>query len=379
MPGIAALFLRLGATAFGGPAAHIALMENEIVVQRGWLSRPEFLDLLGAVNLIPGPKSTEMALFIGYRRAGWPGLIVAGLSFILPAVLIVTAIAWAYVRYGKLPEAEGLLYGIKPIMIAVVAEAVWNLGRTALRTWLLGIAGVGAAALAWRGINPVLVLLIAGAFILAFRAATQSRRAAVAGLAPVVGSGGFRLLSTAGTLAPFSLWPMFLFFLKAGLVMFGSSYVLLAFLHTDLVEHRQWLTASQLLDAVAVGQFTPGPLFTTATFVGYVLGGWPAALAATAAIFLPAFALCAAVGPFAARLRESRLLAAFMDGVNVAALALMAVLTWQLAPTALVDWLTISLAVAALVWLLLYRVNSTWLILAGAAIGLARYMFEIGP
>lgn len=374
---VTALFLRLGTTAFGGPAAHIALMEQEVVVQRGWLSRAEFLDLLGIVNLIPGPNSTEMAILIGYRRAGWLGLLVAGVCFILPAALIVTTIAWAYVKYGKLPPGEGLLYGIKPVIIAVMVQAMWNLGRAAVKTWLLAIVGAGAVALAIFGVNPLLVLLIPGVFMVVARAAAQSSRGTTPCLSPLLGATtGFRLLSTAGTLAPFSLWPMFLFFLKVGAVMFGSGYVLLAFLHTDLVEHRHWLTEGQLLDAVSVGQFTPGPLLTTATFIGYVLGGPVAALVATVAIFLPAFVLCAVTGPYATRLRQSRLVGGFLDGVNVASLALLIVVTWHLSGTALVDWLAISLAVAAAVWLMFYRVNSTWLILAGAAVGLARFVFQ---
>ncbi len=374
---VTALFLRLGTTAFGGPAAHIALMEQEVVVRRGWLSRAEFLDLLGIVNLIPGPNSTEMAILIGYRRAGWLGLLVAGVCFILPAALIVTIIAWAYVKYGKLAPGEGLLYGIKPVIIAVMVQAMWNLGRAAVKTWLLAIVGAGAVALAVFGVNPLLVLLIPGVFMVVARAAAQSLRGTTPCLSPLLGATtGFRLLSTAGTLAPFSLWPMFLFFLKVGAVMFGSGYVLLAFLHTDLVEHRHWLTEGQLLDAVSVGQFTPGPLLTTATFIGYVLGGPVAALVATVAIFLPAFVLCALAEPFASRLRQSRLVGGFLDGVNVASLALMIVVTWHLGGTALVDWLAIGLAVAAAVWLLIYRVNSTWLILGGAAVGLARFVFQ---
>ena len=376
---VAGLFLRLGSTAFGGPAAHIALMEQEVVVRRGWLSRAEFLDLLGIVNLIPGPNSTEMAILIGHRRAGRLGLLVGGVCFILPAALLVSVIAWGYVNYGKLPQAEGLLYGIKPVIIAVMAQAIWNLGRTAVKTWLLAMVGAGAIALSFVGVNPLLVLLISGVFMLAARAAAQPLKGTTGCLSPLLGATtGFRLLSTAGTLAPFSLWPMFLFFLKVGAVMFGSGYVLLAFLRTDLVEHRQWLTEGQLLDAVSVGQFTPGPLLTTATFIGYVLGGPVAALVATLAIFLPAFVLCAVIGPFAPRLRQSRLVGGLLDGVNVASLALMIAVTWHLSGTALVDWLAIALAVAAAVWMLFYRVNSTWLILAGAAVGLARFVFQNG-
>ncbi len=376
---VAALFLRLGATAFGGPAAHIALMEQEVVVRRGWLSRTEFLDLMGIVNLIPGPNSTEMAIFIGYRRAGWLGMLVGGICFILPAALIVSLIASAYVKYGKLPQAEGLLYGVKPVIIAVMAQAMWNLGRTAVKTRLLAIIGTGAVAMSFMAVNPLWVLLFPALLMLAARAAAQPREA-MSGLTPLLGATpGFQLLSTAGTMTPFSVWPMCLFFLKVGSVLFGSGYVLLVFLRTDLVEHRQWLTDGQLLDAISVGQFTPGPLLTTATFIGYILGGPQAALLATVAIFLPAFVLAAIIGPFASRLRQSRLAGGFLDGLNVASLALMLVVTWQLGRTALVDWLTVSFAVAAAVWLLFFRVNSTWLILGGAALGLARFVLSTGP
>jgi chromate transporter len=374
---VAGLFLRLGVTAFGGPTAHIALMEQEVVVRRGWLSRAEFLDLLGTVNLIPGSNPTEMAILIGYRRAGWPGLLLGGICFILPAALIVSAIGWAYVNYGKLPQAEGVFYGIKPVVIAVMAQAIWQLGRASAKTWLLGMVGIGAVVAGFYDVNLLLILLASGLVMFVARASAQTLRAPAAGLTPMLGTTtGFRLLSTAGTMAPFALKPMCLFFLKTGAVMFGSGYVLVAFLHTDLVVHRQWLTEGQLLDAVSIGQFTPGPLLTTATFVGYLLGGPQAAALATVAIFLPAFVFCAVSGPFAARLRQSRLVAGFVSGLNVASLALMVVVTWRLGQVALVDWLTISLGVAAAVWLLFYRVNSTWLILGGAAVGLARFVFE---
>ena len=381
---VAEFFLRLGATAFGGPAVHITLMEEELVVRRGWLSRSEFLDIQDTVNLIPGPNSTEMAILIGYRRAGWLGLLLGGVCFILPAALIVSVIAWAYVAMGKQPLVDGLFYGIKPVIIAVMVQAIWNLGRAAVKSWFLAILCAVAVALDCLGVNLLLVLLIPGMFMVAFRAAARAAAqppdGTAAGLTPLLGAtSGFRLLSTAGTLAPFSVWPMFLFFLKVGVVMFGSSYVLVAFLHADLVEHRQWLTAGQLLNAVAIGQFTPGPLFATATFIGYTLGGPQAALVATVAVFLPAFVLPAIIGPFVPRLRQSRLVGGFLDGVSVASLALMAVVTWQLGGTAMVDWLTISLAVASVVWLLFYRVNSTWLILGGAAVGLARFVLSNGP
>jgi chromate transporter len=376
--GVAGLFLRLGATAFGGPVEHVALMEQEVVVKRGWISRAEFLDLLSIVNLIPGPNSAEMAMFIGYRRAGRLGFLLGSVCFILPAALIVSVVAWVYVNFGKLSLAEDFFYGIKPVIIAVVVQAMWNLGRAAIKTPLLAVVGAGAATLSCFAVNPFLVLLAAGAFMLVFRAASQPK-GSVAGLSPLLGAAsGFPPLSTAGAASSFSLWPIFLFFLKVGFVMFGSGYVMLAFLRTDLVERWHWLTEGQLLDAVAAGQFTPGPLLTTATFIGYVLGGPRAALVATVAIFLPSFVLVAVSGPLVPRLRRSRLARAFLDGVNVALLALLAVVTWQLGRVALVDWLTISLAVAAAVWLLCYRVNSTWLILGGAALGLARFVFQAG-
>lgn len=376
---VAGLFLRLGTTAFGGPAAHIALMEQEAVVRRGWLSREEFLDLLGVVNLIPGPSSTEMAIFLGYRRAGWMGLLLGGVCFILPAALIVSVIAWAYVKFGKLPPAEGLLYGIKPVIIAVVVQALWNLGRMAVKTRLLAVVGVVAAALSYCGVNPLLVLLVAGVLMTAAGAGSQPKGAAAC-LMPLLGMTSASPLATAAAAAaPFSLWILFLHFLKVGSVLFGSGYVLLAFLRADLVENWHWLTENQLLDAVSVGQFTPGPVFTTATFIGYILGGPKAAFVATVAIFLPSFVLVAISGRFVPYLRKSPMAGVFLDGVNVASLALMAVVTWQLGRAALVDWLTITLAVAATIWLLCYRVNSTWLILGGAALGLARVVFQAGP
>jgi chromate transporter len=376
---VAGLFLYLGATAFGGPAEHVALMDKEVVVRRGWFSREEFLDMMGIVNLIPGPNSTEMAMFIGYRRAGWLGFFLGGICFILPASIIVSIIGWFYVNFGKMSQAEGLFYGIKPVVIAVMVQAIWNLSRVAVKTPLLGIVGAVAVTLSCFAVNPFLVLLGTGAFMLVFRAATQPGGAAVC-LAPWLGATTeFRLLSAAGTASSVTLWPMFLFFLKVGFVMFGSGYVMLAFLRTDMVEHWHWLTEGQLLDAVAAGQFTPGPLLTTATFIGYVLGGPQAALVVTVAIFLPSFVLVAVSGPLMPRLLRSRLARAFIDGVNVGLLALLAVVTWQLGWVALVDWLTISLAAAATVWLLFFRVNSTWLLLGGAALGLARFVFQAGP
>jgi chromate transporter len=364
------VFLRLGTTAFGGPAVHISLMEEEVVRRRRWLSRDRFLDLLGAANLIPGPNSTEMAIHVGHDQAGWRGLLVAGACFIVPAMLIVMAIGWAYVRWGTLPEAAGLLYGVKPVIIAVIVQALWGLARTAIKTWQLGALTAGAIAASALGVNELLVLLAAGVGAMtAKRLATRDASSRMAMFGPL-----FPLAPTTTTAvaaAPFGLAPLFVFFLKVGAVLYGSGYVLVAFLRADLVNRWHWLTEAQLLDAVAVGQVTPGPVFTTATFIGYVLGGPSGALLATLGIFLPAFVYVAISGPIVPRLRRSAGAGAFLDGVNVASLALMAVVVAELGNDAIVDLPTIALAVASAVLLIGFRVRSTWLVLGGAAIGLA--------
>ena len=367
---LARLFLKLGATAFGGPAAHVALMEEEVVRRRGWLTHAEFLDLLGATNLIPGPNSTELAMYVGQRRAGWPGLLVAGIGFILPATVIVAVLAWAYVRFGQLPEVEGLLYGVKPVIIAVVVQALWGLGRTAIKSkWLAGVGLAGAVA-CFLGVNELIVLFAAGLGLGAGRA-LRRQQGALACLAPLLANGVGWPLAAAVAAPPASLSALFWFFLKVGSVLFGSGYVLLAFLRADLVERWHWLTDGQLLDAIAVGQFTPGQLFTTATLIGYLLGGPSGAVIATAGIFLPAFVFAALSGPLLPRLRASPVAGAFLDGVNVASLALMAVVTFRLGAAALVDWPAILLAGASAVLLLRYRVNSAWLVLGGAVAGLS--------
>jgi chromate transporter len=379
---LAWLFLKLGTTAFGGPAAHIAMMEDEVVRRRRWLTRKEFLDLLGATNLIPGPNSTELAIHIGHARAGWPGLLVAGTSFILPATLIVTGCAWAYVRLGRLPEVAGILYGVKPVVIAVVLQALWRLGRTAIRGQGLALLALGAAGANALGADELAVLGVAalGAAVAA-RVQASARR-----LPPGSGAGAILLAPVfprtllagvgaaatgGGATVAVGLWPLFAFFVKVGSVLFGSGYVLLAFLRGGLVHERGWLTEAQLLDAVAIGQVTPGPVFTTATFVGYLLAGTPGAAAATVGIFLPAFVFVAISGPLVPRLRRSPLAGAVLDAVNAASLALMAVVTARLAASAVVDGLTLALAVASAVCLLGLRVNSTWLVLAGAIAGFA--------
>jgi len=375
---IARVFLRLGTTAFGGPAAHVAMMEEEVVRRRAWLPREDFLDYLGATNLIPGPNSTELAIHLGFRRGGWPGLLVAGACFIAPAALIVGALAAAYVRYGSLPQAAGVLYGIEPVVIAVVLQALWGLGRTALRTRRLLLVGVGAALLAALGVDELLVLALAAAATLLDawirreeKGAGSVPRPLAVPVLPWTRGAGAVAAAAAPTAVPVGPWPLFAVFLKIGSVLFGSGYVLLAFLRSDLVERLGWLTERQLLDAVAIGQVTPGPVFTTATFVGYLLGGPAGAAAATLGIFLPAFVFVALSGPLVARIRASPLAGAALDGINAASLALMAVVTWTLGRAALVDLPTVALAVVAAVLLVRYRVNSAWLVLGGGVLGTA--------
>ena len=364
---LALLFLRLCATAFGGPAAHIAMMEDEVVQRKRWLTRAEFLDLIAAVNLIPGPNSTELAIHIGLL-AGWRGLIVAGVCFILPAMVLVTLAAWAYTEFGNLPHVAGLLYGVKPIVIAVVLQALWKLGQESVKTPLLAGTALFAVAFAILGVDEMLILAAAGVAVAVAKGMRNSANSVGAfALFPFAAGAGAAAPAAA---APVSLWSIFLFFLKVGSVLFGSGYVLLAFLRADLVERRHWLTEGQLLDAVAVGQVTPGPVFTTATFIGYLLAGLPGAVVATIGIFLPAFIFVAISKPLLPILRKSASASAFLDGVIAWSLALMAVVTWDLGRAALVDPLTIALAVASAVFLWRYRVNATWLMLAGAAIGI---------
>ena len=364
---MAALFLRLGLTAFGGPAAHIAMMRREVVQRRRWIDDQRFLDLIGACNLIPGPNSTEMAIHLGYLRAGWPGLLVGGALFIIPAVVFVLALAWSYVTYGSLPAATWLLYGIKPVIIAIVAQALYGLARTALKDRLLWAVALAAFGLYLVGVNEI-VILFGGAVVLL---AIRSVRLAAPGAALLVP--GLELPRLAAQLgaAPtdYSLGVLFVTFLKIGAVLYGSGYVLLAFLRNDFVERLGWLTEQQLIDAVAIGQFTPGPVFTTATFIGYVVGGPTGALVATLGIFLPAFIFVALSGPILPEVRSSPRLAILLDGVNATALGLMAGVTVELGRAALVDPLTVVLALVALAVLLRTTLNSAWLVIAGGLIG----------
>jgi chromate transporter len=364
---IARLFLRLGTVSFGGPAAHIALMEEEIVRRRRWLTREAFLDLLGAVNLMPGPNSTELAIHIGLVRGGWPGLFVAGACFIAPAAMMVAALAWAYVRFGALPQVAGILAGVTPVVIAIVLQAIWNLGRSTLRTRTLIVIGAASIAAAALGVHELAILCVAG---IAAWAASPARR--YDGDRAALGAGALALPAVAGgaVAVPFALAPLFLVFLKIGALLFGSGYVLLAFLRADLVVRLGWLTERQLLDAIAVGQVTPGPVFTTATFIGYLLGGVQGAALATLGIFLPAFVFVAASGVLLPRVRSSPGARAVLDGVNVASLALMIVVVAQLARSVSSRPIGIVLLAVSVLALVRYRMRGAWLLLVGALVGL---------
>jgi chromate transporter len=361
---VAALFLKLGFTAFGGPAAHIGIMHDEVVKRRKWLTDEEFLDLLGATNLIPGPNSTEMAIHIGYSQAGWAGLILAGLCFVLPATLIVLLLSWVYVRFGTMPQIGWLLYGIKPVVIAIIAQALWVLGKKAFKTRLLAIVAIIVFGLYFFKVNEIALLCAGGIFVMLFLNIQHGKKFSVTPfLIPIGGA----LLAQASI--PFSLPILFLTFLKIGSVLYGSGYVLLAFIRNDFVLRLGWLTDQQLVDAIAIGQVTPGPLFTAATFIGYILGGTSGALLATLGIFLPSFILVAISNPFIPRIRNSTWMSGLLDGVNASSLGLMAAVTCQLASSSLTDLYAATITVITLILLLRYKVNSTWLIAGGAAAG----------
>jgi chromate transporter len=370
---VAAVSLKLGVTAFGGPAAHIAMLRDEVVNRRGWMTDAYFLDLLAATNLIPGPNSTEMVIHSGYHRAGRTGLLVAGLVFVLPAALITLAFAWVYERYGTTPQLESLLAGVKPVVIAVIVQAIWGLGRSiAARPALIAVS-VLAFALSFAGINEIAILLGLGlaAMIARVIAAHGLGVTLIAVTAPrdILHRLPELTLPLAAAIEPYSPYRLFLEFLKIGATLYGTGYVLLSFLQHDFVEGLGWLTEQQLLDAVAVGQFTPGPVFTTATFVGYLVGGWGGAALATIGIFLPAFVLVAFTHPLVPKLRESVWTAGFLDGVSAAAVGMMAAVTVLLGQAAFTGPFTVALALVAALLLIRYRINSAWLILAGAALG----------
>jgi len=371
---LAKVFLKLGAIGFGGPAAHIAMMEDETVTRRGWMSRDRFLDLVGATNLIPGPNSTEMAIHVGYIRAGWRGLIVAGTCFIFPAVTITAILAWIYTQWGTLPEVEPFLAGIKPAVLAVIFGALWRLGKKAIKNSTLLVIGIAVVGLLLLGLDNIVALLLGG--VLGAIALQIKRK-----ISPPPAA--FFLLGMAATGTPTvgapSLWQLGLFFLKVGAVLFGSGYVLIAFLEGELVNELGWLTQQQLLDAIAIGQFTPGPVLSTSTFIGYLIRGVPGAAVATLGIFLPSFLFVLLLNPLIPKMRQSPWTAAFLDAVNVSAVALMAVVTANLARTTLfpptgVNWVGIAIALAAGVAVIRWKVNAAWLVLGGAIVGWLVYL-----
>lgn len=374
LPELVLLFVKLGTISFGGPAAHIALIEAEIVRKRQWVTKQQFLDMLGAANLIPGPTSTEMAINVGFIRARWIGLLVAGASFIFPAACITAAFAWAYVRFGSLPQAVSVLAGIKPAVVAVIAIAIWPLGKTAVKDVGLGLLGALSLATFFLGWNPIPILLGGGLIGMLSRRVVGSARTAGALIFPTGFSfkTAFGTVAVAGTLvARPSLGKIALFFLKVGAVLYGGGYVLLAFLEHGLVQQHAWLTRQQLLDAVAIGQFTPGPVLSTATFIGYILGGIPGAAVATVGIFLPSFFYVGILAPVLFRLRKSAWIAAFLDAVNVCAVALMAGVTYLLGVDALHRWPSWIIAAASLGVMLRWKVNPAWIVLGGGIAGLS--------
>ncbi len=360
---IAREFLRLGFVAFGGAAAHVAMMEERFVRRLGWLSRERFLDLFGAASLLPGPSSTELAIYLGEVRGGFAGMLIAGACFILPAAFMVVALAWAYMKFGSVPQVAGLLFGIKPVVVALMAQAIWNLARTALRNLPLALLASTVVVLAADG-QPLLVLLLGGGIL--WVVVTQGQRM-VRGEVAFTGAVG---LSTAAPPAMVGLAPVFFYFLKVGAVLFGSGYVLLAILREDLVVRLHWLSDSQLLDAIAVSQGTPGPFFTVATFIGFLLGGWRGAGLATIGMFLPAFVYVALTARVLPTLRKSAFAGAFLDGVNAAAVALMGFVGWQFARASLVNWPAAVIAVISVVLVFRYRTNSAWLVVGGAVAGI---------
>lgn len=362
---VTTLFLRLGFTAFGGPAAHISLFHDEIVKRRGWLTEQEYLDLLGATNLIPGPNSTEMAIHLGKLRAGWPGFFAAGIGFIAPAMLIVMGIAWAYVRYGQLPVAQSLLLAIQPVVIVIILQALILLGKKGLKDALTVVISVATFALALLGINELLLLFGGGITCLGIYLIIRRRAGSLPALLPL---GALSLPALAA--APFALPVLFLTFLKIGAILYGSGYVLIAFLRADFVERLGWITETQLLDAVAVGQVTPGPLFTTATFIGYLLGGPVAAVVATIGIFLPAFIFVAISNPLIPRLRNSHVTAAFLDSVIAASLGLMAAVTAQLGIGSFRTPLAIAIGLISALLLFRFKVSSMVLVGGAAVVGI---------
>jgi len=385
---IAQIFLKLGIIGFGGPVAHIAMIEDEIVKRRQWLTQEHFLDLLGATNLIPGPNSTEMAIHIGYIYAGWLGLIVAGISFILPAVLITGFLAWIYVTYGTLPQISPLLYGIKPVVLAIIINAVWGLGKKAVKTRKLLIIALAVGLITeFTKINEIVSLLMGGILGMIWLRSSNQSNLIILGLTAETFL-QTTVISTAtnniNNHVSVSLWKLGLFFLKIGSVLFGGGYLLIAFLQRELVEEYSWLTQQQLLDSIAIGQFTPGPVLSTATFIGYIIAGFPGAIVATVGIFLPSFLFVAMLNSFMDTLRKSSWTRPFLDAVNVSAVALMTLTTIQVGIATLIspktdsiDFLSLGIAVISAILVMRYHINAAYLIVGGGIIGYLKYNYLI--
>lgn len=344
------VFSRLGITAFGGPAAHIGMMDDEVIEKRKWLSRERFMDLIGATNLIPGPNSTELAIFLGYERGGVLGLLIAGVSFIFPAMIIILLFAIIYVKFGNIPQVSSILYGIKPIIMAVIIQALYRLGKSVIKNKISLLLALGIFGLYYLGIKEIPLLLVSAVLMLLISNIKEIKD---------------KFFSIA--IIPLSL--LFFIFLKIGAVLYGSGYVLLAFLEAEFIDKYGLLTMEQLLDAVAIGQFTPGPVFTSATFIGYVLRGFPGAIFATIGIFIPSFIVVWALYPVIPKLRESKIMGAMLDGVNIGSLVLMTIVSLKLGLASLVDPLSVILFIISFLILIKYKVNSAWLIIAGGAIG----------
>lgn len=368
---VALLFLKLGAFSFGGPAVYIALMHREMVQRRHWVDEQRFLDLVGATNLIPGPNATEMAIHLGLIRAGWRGLIIGGTLFILPGMAATMLVAWAYVTYGSIPEVGWVLYGVKPVVIAIVIEALWSLGRKAVKGPSTAVVGIGVVVLYLLGFNEIALLFSGAALILLVYCMRHFLTRVLPSVAPIPVLFQLPLFVSSPGVIPFTWTRLFLSFLKIGSVLFGSGYVLLAFLKSEFVERLGWLTNQQVLDAIVAGQITPGPVFSSAAFVGYLVGGWSSALLATLGIFLPSFLFVGLLSQILPFVRKSPWAGVFLDGLNIASLGLMVGVTLQLGQAALVDVFTIVLSLAALVVVFRFKINSIWIILGSAVLGVA--------
>ncbi len=377
---LAGVFFKLGIIGFGGPAAHIAMMEHEVVSKKKWMSREHFLDLIGATNLIPGPNSTEMAMHCGYHRAGWPGMIVAGLGFIIPATLITGAIAWFYLQYGSIPDIKPIWYGIRPAVLAIIINAVYKFGKKALKNWQLGIIGAAVMIASLAGMSEVLVLLTGGLLGMFWLSFSQKRDHAKASFFPsflLSAKPGYPkaaiaaiAISTAQIAGNVSLIKLFLVFLKIGSVLFGSGYVLIAYLQDELIDRLGWLTQQQLVDAIAVGQFTPGPVSSAVTFVGYQIIGIKGAILATVGMFLPSFFFVAMLNPFIPKMRTSKWVSCFLDSVNVGAVAIMAAAVIQLARATLINWQTWLIALMSVaVTFIFKKVNTLWIVIGSSIAG----------